>query len=125
MVLLVHETRSQPKTDEDRINLYNYTVAYSGRYTVEGDKIVHHVDTALNEGVTGTDLVHELLAVREIKKIRCRARELLAPIASDVLTRDPSRFRTRKKTHCPGQVLWFAHPTERCDSGIALFRTGH
>src|SRR5262245_49045034 len=44
MVLLVHQTRSPPKIDEDRINLHKYMAAYSGRYTDEGDKVVHHVD---------------------------------------------------------------------------------
>jgi hypothetical protein len=57
MALFVHETRSPPKTDEDRINLHKYMVAYSARYTVEGDKVVNHVDISWNEGYTGTDLV--------------------------------------------------------------------
>ena len=57
MGLLVHETRSPPKGDEDRINLHKYMYAYSGRYTVEGDKVVHHVDVSWNEAWTGTDQV--------------------------------------------------------------------
>jgi hypothetical protein len=32
-------------------------VAYSGRYTVEGEKVVHHVDISWNESWTGTDQV--------------------------------------------------------------------
>ena len=57
MVLLVHQTRSPPKIDEDRINLHKYMAAYSGRYTVEGDKVVHHVDISWNEAWTGTHQV--------------------------------------------------------------------
>jgi hypothetical protein len=57
MALIVHETRSPPKVDEDRINLHKYMIAYSGRYTVEGDKVVHHVDVSHSEVLTGTDLV--------------------------------------------------------------------
>ncbi len=57
MGLIVHDRRSPPQTDEDRINLHKYMVAYSGRYTVEGDKVVHHVDISWNETLTGTDLV--------------------------------------------------------------------
>ncbi len=57
MGLVVHETRSPPKVDEDRINLHKYMVSYSGRYTVEGDKVVHHVDVSWDEALTGTDLV--------------------------------------------------------------------
>ena len=57
MALIVHETRSPPKVDEDRINLHKYMVAYSGRYTVEGNKVVHHVDVSWNEDFTGLHLV--------------------------------------------------------------------
>src|SRR5258707_6211768 len=57
MGLVVHETRSPPKVDEDRINLHKYMVSYSGRYTVEGDKVVHHIDVSWNEDFTGLDLV--------------------------------------------------------------------
>ena len=32
-------------------------VSYSGRYTVEGDKVVHHVDVSSNEALSGTDQV--------------------------------------------------------------------
>jgi hypothetical protein len=32
---------SSPKIDEDRINLHKNMVAYSGRYAVEGNKVVH------------------------------------------------------------------------------------
>ena len=57
MALSVHETRSPPKTDEDRINLHKNMVAYSGRYTVEGNKVVHHIDISWNQSWTGTDQV--------------------------------------------------------------------
>jgi hypothetical protein len=57
MALIVHEIRSPPKVDEDRINLHKNMAAYSGRYTVEGDKVVHHVDASWNEAFTGTDQV--------------------------------------------------------------------
>ena len=59
MALVVHETRSPPKVDEDRINLHKYMYAYSGRYTVEGEKVVHHVDVSWNESWTGTDQVRD------------------------------------------------------------------
>jgi hypothetical protein len=57
MTVIVHEKRSPPKTDEDRIDLHKYMIAYSGRYTVEGEKMVHHVDVSWVESTTGTDLV--------------------------------------------------------------------
>ena len=57
VALLVHEKRSPPQADEDRITLHKYMVAYSGRYSVGGDKVVHDVDISLNESWTGTDQV--------------------------------------------------------------------
>ena len=57
MALLVHEKRSPLQIDEDRINLHKYMYAYSNRYTVDGDKVVHHVDVSWNESWTGTDQV--------------------------------------------------------------------
>jgi len=57
VALLVHETRSVPKVDEDRINLHKYMYAYSGRYTIDGEKVVHHVDISWNEAWTGTNQV--------------------------------------------------------------------
>jgi hypothetical protein len=57
MGLFVHEKRSPPRIDEDRINLHKYMVAYSGRYTVEGEKVVHHVDISWDERLTGTDQI--------------------------------------------------------------------
>jgi Lipocalin-like domain len=53
----VHEKRTPPQVDEDRINLHKYMTAYSGRYTVEGEKVVHHVDISWNESWTSTDQV--------------------------------------------------------------------
>ena len=55
--LSVHEKRSPPKTDDNRINLHKNMVAYSGRYTVEGNKVVHHIDISWNQSWTGTDQV--------------------------------------------------------------------
>jgi hypothetical protein len=60
MALLVHEKRSPPQVDEDRINLHKFMAAYSGRYTVEGAKVVHHVDISWNESWTGTDQIRFL-----------------------------------------------------------------
>ena len=60
MAVLVHEKRSPPQIDEDRIDLHKYMVAYSGRYTVEGNTVVHHVDISWNESWTGTDQVRFL-----------------------------------------------------------------
>jgi hypothetical protein len=60
MALLVHEKRSPAVVGEDRINLHKYMAAYSGRYTIEGTKVVHHVDISWNESWTGTDQIRFL-----------------------------------------------------------------
>ena len=57
MALLVHEKRNSPVVDEERINLHRYMFAYSGRYTVKDDEVIHHVDVSWNESWTGTDQV--------------------------------------------------------------------
>jgi hypothetical protein len=57
MVIVVADNREPPKTDEDRIAPHKFMVAYSGRYTVTGGQVVHHVDVSWNQSWTGTDLV--------------------------------------------------------------------
>jgi hypothetical protein len=44
-------------TDEERVKLHRTMVAYAGTYTLEGDKVTHHVDVSSNETWTGTDEV--------------------------------------------------------------------
>jgi hypothetical protein len=57
MVIVVADSRKPPKADEDRIALHKHMVAYSGRYTVNGGQVVHHVDVSWNPAWMGTDLV--------------------------------------------------------------------
>ena len=38
MVVLTNEGRKAPKTDQDRADLFNSLVAYTGMYRVDGDK---------------------------------------------------------------------------------------
>jgi hypothetical protein len=57
MVIVVAENRKPPEADADRIALHEFMVAYSGRYTVDGEKVIHHVDVSWNQAWTGTDLV--------------------------------------------------------------------
>jgi hypothetical protein len=57
MVIVVADNREAPKADEDRIALHKHMVAYSGRYTVNGGQVIHHVDVSWNPEWMGTDLV--------------------------------------------------------------------
>lgn len=46
-----------PPSDSEKIELFDTMFAYSGSYTVESDRIIHHVDLSWNEAWCGTDQV--------------------------------------------------------------------
>jgi Lipocalin-like domain len=46
-----------PPSDEEKLALFDTMFAYSGTYTVESDRVVHHVDLSWNEAWSGTDQV--------------------------------------------------------------------
>ena len=59
MSITVEEKRARPAgevlTDEERVRLFKSIIsAYSGRYTVEGDIVIHDVEMSWNEAWTGT-----------------------------------------------------------------------
>ena len=43
--------------DNERVALYDTMFAYAGTYSVEADKVIHHVDISWNETWTGTDQI--------------------------------------------------------------------
>ena len=43
--------------DNERVALYDTMFAYAGTYSVEADKVIHHVDISWNEAWTGTDQI--------------------------------------------------------------------
>ena len=49
-------TGATPTVDE-RVALYDTMFAYAGEYSIESDKVIHHVDISWNEIWTGTDQV--------------------------------------------------------------------
>ena len=57
----VAEDRPKPRdlvpTDEEKVKLQGTMFGYAGTYTVDGEKVVHHVDISWNQSWTGTDLV--------------------------------------------------------------------
>jgi hypothetical protein len=59
--LITKNSRARPKrlppSDEEKIALFDTMFAYSGAYTVESDRVVHHVDLSWNEAWSGTDQV--------------------------------------------------------------------
>jgi hypothetical protein len=59
--ILATDTRIKPHdvapTDEERVKLHETMSAYAGTYTLDGEKVVHHVDISWNQAWTGTDQV--------------------------------------------------------------------
>ena len=59
--ILTTDNRIKPldliPTDEQRVKLHQTLQAYAGTYTVQPDKVIHHVDISWNEAWTGTDQV--------------------------------------------------------------------
>ena len=59
--LIVKNNRIRPErlppTAEEKIALFDTMFAYSGSYTVEPDRVVHHVDMSWNESWSGTEQV--------------------------------------------------------------------
>jgi Lipocalin-like domain len=44
-------------TDEERANLYRTMQGYAGTYTMDAEKVIHHVDISWNQAWTGTDQI--------------------------------------------------------------------
>jgi hypothetical protein len=61
--ILIKEGRKRPAslvpTDAERVELYSGLVAYTGAYTIDGDKLNHHVDASWNQAWTGTIQVRQ------------------------------------------------------------------
>jgi hypothetical protein len=49
--------RNVNPNDEERVKLHQTMFAFAGTYTLEGGKVIHHVDISWNEAWTGTDQV--------------------------------------------------------------------
>jgi hypothetical protein len=56
---------------EERAEALVTMVAYAGRYTVSGDKVVHHVEVAAVQNWVGTDLVRTIVKL-EAKRVTLR-----------------------------------------------------
>lgn len=55
MGLLTAQGRKAPQTEAERDAAYRSMLAYSGRYRVDGDKLITKVDVAWNEAWVGTE----------------------------------------------------------------------
>jgi Lipocalin-like domain len=61
--ILLKEGRNAPgalvPTDAERVDLYSGLIAYAGTYSIEGDKVSHHIDASWNQSWTGTTQVRQ------------------------------------------------------------------
>jgi hypothetical protein len=61
--ILIKEGRKGPAelfpTDAERVDLYDGFVSYAGTYSIEGDRVSHHVDASWNQSWTGTTQVRQ------------------------------------------------------------------
>lgn len=57
IVIITGANRHPAKTVEEKIALFDSVLAYSGKYTVQGDEITIHVDMSGNEVFTGANQV--------------------------------------------------------------------
>ncbi len=59
--LVLAENRKAPAaampTEAEALSLFKSMVAYAGRYTVQSDRVVHHVEQSWNQAWTDTDVV--------------------------------------------------------------------
>lgn len=57
MSIVEAEGRKTPATDEERAAAFRGLIAYTGRFRIEGDKLVIAVDASWNAGWNGTEQV--------------------------------------------------------------------
>jgi Lipocalin-like domain len=60
IALVTANGRPVPKTDNERAKALRSMIGYSGRYRVEGDKVITKVEVAWNEAWVGTEQVRFL-----------------------------------------------------------------
>lgn len=61
MTIIVKDHRKKPVstqiTSEEALNLINSMTSYAGTYTIQGNKVVHHITVSWNQTWTGTDQI--------------------------------------------------------------------
>ena len=61
--ILIKEGRKAPAslvpTDTERLDLYSGLIAYAGTFTIDGDKVSHHIDASWNQAWMGTTQVRQ------------------------------------------------------------------
>jgi len=60
LALMTAENRPIPKTDEERAQALKSMIAYTGRYRVEGGKVITKVEAAWNEAWVGGEQIRSI-----------------------------------------------------------------
>ena len=64
IVLVLRADRPKPAalvpTNEEKLSLYDSMFAYAGTYTVDAEKVVHHIDMSWNQSWTGQSQIRFL-----------------------------------------------------------------
>lgn len=72
--ILIKEGRKAPDTlipgDAERVELYSGLIAYAGTYSIDGDRISHHIDASWNQSWTGTTQVRQFRVDGNVLHIR-------------------------------------------------------
>ena len=76
IVMITGANRRPAKTEEDKLALFDSVLAYSGKYTVEGDKITVRVDMSANEVFTGPSQVQTRFFTLDGDKLTVRTPEI-------------------------------------------------
>ena len=80
IVIITGANRHAAKTPEDKQTLFDSVLAYSGKYTVEGNKITVRVDMSDNEVFTGPSQVQTDFSTSTEKNLLCELPKSAAPL---------------------------------------------
>jgi Lipocalin-like domain len=72
--ILIKDSRKSPAslvpTDAEKIELYGSLIAYAGTYSIDADKVSHHIDASWNQAWTGTTQVRQFQIAGKTLTIR-------------------------------------------------------
>ena len=80
IIILTGANRKPAKTIEEKATLLDSILAYSGKYTVEGDEITTHVDMSSNEIYTGANQDQTRFFRIEGNKLILRTPEIVSAV---------------------------------------------
>lgn len=80
IIILTGENRKPAKSIEEKAALLELMIAYTGKFTVQGDKITTHVDTSSNEIYTGVNRDQTRFFHIEGDKLTIRTPEIVSAV---------------------------------------------